>query len=105
MKDSPLTAKLFTIDMMIAAMLIVVTSSGVWFGLTSKVEASDEAIKEITAEQKAQGKDIQAIKTHIAVIRQRQLSAAEADIKQEKQTQRILDIVQRTMIHENGNHR
>jgi len=102
MPDSPLTAKLFSIEMVVAAMLIVITSSGVWFGLTGKVEASDEAIKEITVEQKVQGKDIQSIKTNIAVIRERQLAAAKSADEQKKQTQRILDIVQKTLA--NGNH-
>lgn len=103
MGDTPLTAKIFSIEMMVAAMLIVFTSGGVWFGLTGKVEASDKAIASITVEQKAQGKDIQSIKTSIAVIRERQLAAAKSADEQKKQTQRILDIVQKTLA--NGNHR
>ena len=102
MTDSPLTAKLFSIEMVVAAMLIVFTSAGVWFALTAKVEASDKAIASIKVEQKAQGKDIQSIKTNIAVIRERQLAAAKSADEQKKQTQRILDIVQKELV--SGSH-
>jgi hypothetical protein len=99
MTDKPLTARLITIEMAVAIMAIVITSSGVWFGLTAKVEASDVSIKSIKIEQTAQGEDIQKIKTDIAVIRERQLHAAKVAEEQKAQTQRILDIVQQPLIN------
>ena len=98
--ESPLTARLFSIEMVAAGAVFLVGGAGIWFGMAAKVEASEKAIKKIETQVTAQGRDIQAIKTDIAVVRAGQAARKERDDKQDRTTQRILDILQNR--HANG---
>lgn len=92
--ESPLTARLFSIEMVVAGAVFLIGGAGIWFGMAGKVEASQAAIKKIQSTQTEQGRDIQSIKIDIAVVRANQSAQKQRDERQEKTTQRILDILQ-----------
>lgn len=94
LSESPLKARLFSIEMMVALAIFISGGSGIWFGVVAKVDASDQEIGEIKTMQKTQGEDIQTIKISNAVILQRLTEAERRDKERAEQTQRILEILQ-----------
>lgn len=94
LSESPLKARLFSIEMMVAMAIFIAGGSGIWFGVVGKVDASDKEIQEIKVMQKTQGEDIQVIKISNAVILQRLTEAERRDKERATQTERILEILQ-----------
>ena len=91
--EKPLSAKLFSIEMVITMAVFVVSLSGVWFGLVFRVDASDLVIKEMQKEQKTQASDIQEIKTSNELILYRMNLAEQRSKEQSVKLKEMLDIL------------
>ena len=93
--DKPLTARLGSLEFLGSAVFTAFLVGGSWFSTTLKVSAQDEAIKSVQVEQKEISDKVHQIKTDVAVILERQKSADERAERNEKTTQRILDLLQK----------
>jgi hypothetical protein len=98
-KPDPLTARLFSVEMVAQLVVMVVVISGVWFSLVGKVSANDTGITRVAEKQVLIEVKVNKIQTDIAVILESQKSADRRATRQEQQTQRILDIVQESLLH------
>ena len=98
-----LSERVFTIDMIIQYVGIIAFLVAGWITLTGTVEANETGIAEVKKELGQQASDIQSIKTDVAVILEHQTEAdKQAErraIRQDKQTQRILEQLQENARH------
>ena len=93
-KEKPITAKLFSIEMVGSAIFTAFIVGGVYVGLEGRVQAQEDGLKQVRKEQKQNTKSIQEISTNVAVILERMKAADHRATRQEEATRRILDIIQ-----------
>ena len=70
-----LSSKLVSIEMLGSVIVTTVLICGVWWGLSSKVQANEEVLTKLEDTVATQQVDIAEIKTQVAVILERQMAA------------------------------